>query len=116
MSKTYEKQPLTFKTKAYDKQNAAKQLAQQRKEDKRNADAIKKENARIAKIEKANKRIESENARTRGATAIANRRKAQHEQRASHPLVKIFHSTKSKTAPRRRRRTKVFGRGSGWNL
>ena len=99
-------------SKAYDKQ-----IAQQRKEDKRNADAIKKENARIAKIEKANKRIESENARTREATAIANRRKASHEQRLSHPLVRAFHSgTKPRTAVRRRRRTKVLGRGSGWNL
>lgn len=116
MSKAYDKQPLTFKTKAYDKQNAARQLAQQRKEDKRNADAIKKENARIAKIEKANKRTELENARARESTAIANRRKASHEQRLSHPLIKIFHGTKPKTAPRRRRRTKAFGRGSGWNL
>lgn len=98
-------------SKAYDKQ-----IALQKKQAKRDNDAIKKENARIAKIEKANKIIESENARTREATAIANRRKASHEQRLSHPLVKIFHGTKPKTAPRRRRRTKAFGRGSGWNL
>ena len=98
-------------SKAYDKQ-----IALQKKQAKRENDAIKKENARIAIIEKANKKAEVENARTKEANAIANRRKASHEQRLSHPLVRAFHGTKPRTAVRRRRRTKVLGRGSGWNL
>jgi uncharacterized protein YqfA (UPF0365 family) len=101
------------------KESRSKLAAVLKKQRKERDAQNKLEAKRQKEAEQRQRNIEVYKSKTEERKAIAEFREQSHRARQAHPLVKVFHKDKPKSPfalPKRRKKSKLLGRGSGWSL